>query len=233
MKRTGHAAFSLTELVVCAALVAMLTGLLLPAIRVVKETANMVKCANGMRQVGSFLCQFEADNRGRMVGSGYGSYGSISWNNIINIELLADEAVKLPRFDDPPGTNLLCPNFNPPPLSYKRCFTYNYYAAGGASDRIAKTSQYGQVIDPPSSRNPAYDSWKFYCLGAPRAMFAATSTKVLLQESYGGGDTCLNNGSVHFRHRGAQVANFLYFDGRVESHHRTDDLSHEARYGIQ
>lgn len=229
MKTSARTAVSMIELMVVFAVIAVLAGLMLPAIRVVKETASLVKCAAGMTQIGFFLRQFEADNRGRMVGSGYATTGTISWNNIINTELLADESVKLPRMDDPPGTNLLCPNYNPPPLTYKRCFTYNWYAAGGDSDITLKTSEYGQVIDPPSSRNPAYAGWKFYCLGAPRARFSQSTTTVMLQESYGGGDYFRNNNGVSYRHRGTRLANFLYFDGRVESHGKADPLSQLAK----
>lgn len=223
------AAFSLIELTVVLAVVVVLASLMLPALRMVKETAALVQCASNMRQTGFFLHQFEADNRGRMVGSGYATTGTISWNNIINTELLADEAVKLPRFDDTTRSSLLCPTFNPPPLSYKRCFIYNGYAAGGDSDYIAKTSQYGLVIDPPSSRNSAYNGWKFFCLGAPRLRFSSSSTTVLLEESNGGGDYFTDHNRVDYRHRGTRLANFLYLDGRVESHSRTDLLAQVAQ----
>lgn len=230
--KNNAVAFSLVELMVVLAVTVVLASLLLPALRVVKETAALVQCASNMRQVGVYLRQFEADNRGRMVGSGYATSGSISWNNIINIEMLADEAVKLPRFDDTTRSSLLCPTFNPPPLSYKRCFVYNGYAAGGDSDHVAKTSEFGLVIDPPWSRNAAYAGWKFYCLGAARSRFAVTTTTVLLEESYGGGDYFLDHNRVNYRHRGSRLANFLYFDGRVESHTKADLTAQVAKVGF-
>lgn len=225
-------AISLVEILVVLAVVAVLAAMLLPAMRTVKELAYQARCAGNMRQTGVYLLQFEADNRGRMVGSAYATTGSVSWNNIINTELLADSGAKLPRMDGANGNSLLCPKFNPPPLSYRRCFIYNWYAAGGDSDMATQYSQYGQVIDPPASRHEAYKGWKFYCLGAPRLRFAEQSRTALLQESYGGGDYFENNGRLHFRHRGGKQANFLYLDGRVESHRKDENLSKVSKVGF-
>lgn len=225
-------AVSVLELCVVLAVVAVLAALLLPLVRTVKETAVQARCAGNMRQIGGFLLQFEADNRGRMVGSAYATSGTASWNTIINTEMLADEAVKLPRWDGTTGNSLLCPNFNPPPLSYRRAFIYNWHASGGGKDIAAQTSDYGLVIDPPSSRNAAYKGWKFYCLGAPRSRFARTAYKALLQESNGGGDYFENNNRLHFRHRGGTRANFLYFDGRVESQRKGAGISEVSLIGF-
>lgn len=224
-------AFSLIELLVVIAVIAIMAMLLLPALRTVKETANTLKCASNMRQVGLFMAQFQQDNHGRMVGQAYATSGTASWCDIINIELLADEAVKLPRMSDPPGTNLLCPNFTAP-VGQPRCYTYNYYAAGGDYDRTAKTSDYGVVIDPPSQQNSAYAGWKFYALGAARARFAAASVKVLMQESSGYSDHCRSPGGSA-RHRGGRLANFLFLDGRVASYANTTAALSEIRHGFQ
>jgi prepilin-type N-terminal cleavage/methylation domain-containing protein/prepilin-type processing-associated H-X9-DG protein len=80
--------FTLIELLVVIAIIALLIGILLPALGQARETARKVICANGLRQIDIAMQAFRADHKGwgglRVNGSnrfdadtstGYGDWG--------------------------------------------------------------------------------------------------------------------------------------------------------------
>src|SRR5438552_13773726 len=90
--RCRHGAFTLIELLVVIAIIAVLIGLLLPAVQKVREAASRAKCVNNMKQLGLGFHNFESA-RGALPNETFNTGGTIITASLDYIEQYANNVI--------------------------------------------------------------------------------------------------------------------------------------------
>lgn len=133
-------AFTLVELLVVVAIISVLAGLLLPALRSAQAAANTIRCQSNFRNIGMMVTQYGDDYNGLIPGSRDTTFGFYSyWQFLAEYDINAGKLTT--KYNS--GCLLHCPNtFDTPGrtvawaqdyrLSYAPNIYAFYYASLGA-----------------------------------------------------------------------------------------------------
>jgi prepilin-type N-terminal cleavage/methylation domain-containing protein/prepilin-type processing-associated H-X9-DG protein len=162
----GRSGFTLIELLVVIAIIALLIGILLPALGKARDSARAVVCMSNMRSLTTCLLQYANDNRSKFPGNGYtdpiksdvdGQLKNAYWYDERRIGQYLDIAnakgadAPSAGFKTITGGVMACPNHRDAGRSY----TINHWATSSFGTLGTKpTGTYGMGFDANVDEGP-------------------------------------------------------------------------------
>lgn len=211
--RRGHrrgrqldaAAFTLLELLVVVAIIAVLAGMLMPAVGTVRRQAQTLQCASNMRQTGMAMSLYAADNRGTLFFWAY--------DNPTGVETTWARKIYDLQYLDV-ATTACCPYWGRQ-IGFNALNQYNGYGF-----RIF-TGVSGLFVNTPAGASyPATYEQDFRLNRVPRsashAVLADTSdmNPGAIGQQFVEWYAAYGEGAIHFRH--ALKSTVLFADNHVE-----------------
>ena len=217
LRRRRHRAFTLIELLVVIGIIAIMIGILLPALSRAQDAARTTTCLSNLRQMAQAAAAYVAENNG--------SYPPAQWN--VGTDKLEWDFIRYAGTPARPG--LLwngrgtvkiqqCPSFDGRSTSAGDPFTgYNYntsYIGRGRGERVPAPAKFSQVRRPSETIVFGDGQWS---LGANKYMRAPAPSDFEDDIVYAAGSTAKAAGTQGFRHARGRYTNAAFCDGHAES----------------
>lgn len=213
------AAFTLIELLVVISIIALLIGILLPALSAVREQARSVTCAQNLQQVGVAIYAYAGDHR-TMIPSEDSADADTNLGYVSN--LIATQAIYIASSDDLVGVGMLVDHY----ISNEIAMFCPADDSNNATEELAKiqdrnasasSSYFYRQLDQIGRNKSSIDD-----LGQSAANLDATALMLdansLLDPLIFGSD------AYNVNHKNRYV-NVLYRDGHVSNYFNSDNSS--------